>query len=129
MTLIEICENLIINIEHIYALGKENNQSKIDDWTSTYEAYINEFSKNPIELTVDGQLYKPILEENVDKDLLNKYLEQLKYYILDLIGEKPEYYENYYTVLNSGNRVNLTKEVYDILKQYLKDNCTFLEKK
>ena len=55
--LFKICENLTINPNFIYAIGKENNQSKIDDWNKTYKAYLEELIKNPVELDIDGTLY------------------------------------------------------------------------
>ena len=45
MKLFKICEGLIINVEHIYALGKEDNQSELNDWDNAYNGYINDIYK------------------------------------------------------------------------------------
>ena len=124
--LFKICENLTINPNFIYAIGKENNQSKIDDWNKTYKAYLEELIKNPVELDIDGTLYT-LSDIGNDKELLKRYSEELKNYIIDITGECPQFYETYYTVLSSGNKVNLTKEVYDILSKYLEENFEIVE--
>ena len=115
----KIAKDLKINIESIYALGKENNQSQLDEWDKSYNKYINDVYKNPIELEVDGYLYTPDFNENIEEETLNKYMDALRKYIFNIIGEKPDFYENYFSILTTGNKVYLTKEVYDIINEYI----------
>lgn len=122
MKLIEIVDGLLINIECIYALSKESNKQEITDWENTYNSYIKSFYDNPIELNIDGKLYAPDFKTETNKELLEKYINALQDYIIELVGIKPEYIENYFTILTSGNRVDLSKEVYEKLYKYLKDN-------
>lgn len=122
MKLIEIVDGLLINIECIYALSKESNKQEITDWENVYNSYIKSFYDSPIELNIDGKLYAPDFKTETNKELLEKYINALQDYIIELVGIKPEYIENYFTILTSGNRVDLSKEVYEKLYKYLKDN-------
>lgn len=122
MKYVEIGDGLLINIEHIYALSIETNKRDIDDWQNMYDSYIKSFYDRPIELNIDGKLYAPDFKTETNKELLEKYINALQDYIIELVGVKPEYIENYFTILASGNRVNLSKEVYDKLYKYIKDN-------
>jgi hypothetical protein len=122
MKYVEIGDGLLINIEHIYALSIESNRQDVIDWENTYDSYIKSFYDNPIELNIDGKLYAPDFKTETNKELLEKYINALQDYIIELLGVKPEYVENYFTILASGNRVNLSKEVYDKLYKYIKDN-------
>ncbi len=122
MKYVEIVDGLLINIEHIYALSIETNKRDIDNWQNMYDSYIKSFYDRPIELNIDGKLYAPDFKTETNKELLEKYINALQDYIIELVGVKPEYIENYFTILASGNRVNLSKEVYDKLYKYIKDN-------
>lgn len=122
MKYVEIGDGLLINIEHIYALSIETNKQDIADWENMYNSYIKSFYDSPIELNIDGKLYAPDFKTETNKELLEKYINALQDYIIELVGIKPEYIENYFTILASGNRVNLSKEVYDKLYKYIKDN-------
>jgi hypothetical protein len=127
MKLFKICEGLIINVEHIYALGKEDNQSELDDWDNAYNGYINDIYINPIEFEIDGNLFKPNFNENIDSSILEKYMEKLKVYILSNIGEKPALIESYFTILSSGTKIYLTQEVYNAINNYLESNYDIVE--
>ena len=127
MKLFKICEGLIINVEHIYALGKEDNQSELNDWDNAYNGYINDIYINPIEFEIDGNLFKPNFNENIDSSILEKYMEKLKVYILSNIGEKPALIESYFTILSSGTKVYLTQEVYNAINNYLESNYDIVE--
>ena len=127
MKLFKLCDDLIINIEHLYALGKESNKDYIDEWNKQYNEYIDNAYKNPIELVVDGFLFTPNFNEKIDDETLKKYTDALNKYIIENIGEKPEYKEEYYTILSNGNRVYLSKEVYDLIKKYIEDNFEIME--
>lgn len=118
----KIAKDLKINVESIYALAKENNDNEINEWEQTYNTYVENIYNNPVELVVDGKVCLPNFKETIDESLLNKYMEALKVYILSMIGEKPELKENYFTILTTGSKVYLTKEVYDIINQYIEDN-------
>jgi len=127
MKLFKICEGLIINVEHIYALGKEDNQSELNDWDNAYNGYINDIYSNPIEFEIDGNLFKPNFNENIDSSILEKYMEKLKVYILSNIGEKPALIESYFTILSSGTKIYLTQEVYNAINNYLESNYDIVE--
>ena len=127
MKLFKLCDDLIINIEHLYALGKESNKDYIDEWNKQYNEYIDNAYKNPIELVVDGFLFTPNFNEKIDDETLKKYTDALNKYIIENIGEKPEYKEEYYTILSNGNRVYLSKEVYNLIKKYIEDNFEIME--
>lgn len=127
MKLFKICEGLIINVEHIYALGKEDNQSELNDWDNAYNGYINDIYINPIEFEIDGELFKPNFNENIDSSILEKYMEKLKVYILSNIGEKPALIESYFTILSSGTKIYLTQEVYNAINNYLESNYDIVE--
>jgi hypothetical protein len=47
------------------------------------------------------------------------YSNELNAHIISIIGDRPEYIENYYVILSSGLKVNIDKSIYDIIDKYL----------
>lgn len=119
MQFIVISEGLIINIDSIYALNIINNNEDIEEWDEKYKWYVDTIMKNPISFDIDGEDYVPDFDEEIDKDKLSKYMELLNNYIIEKIGDKPEYNEYYVTILNNGSNIRISKDVYDILHKYI----------
>ena len=125
MKIVQINDNLKINIEMIYSLEKHNNQFDIDEWENNYKVYLEQFTKDPPLLEInEGELYRPNINETIDKDKLKLYGEALNYHILNIVGEKPYYYEEYFLILCTGLKVNIDKTIYDKVNEYLNN---FLE--
>lgn len=127
MKYFRIAEGLTINPELIFAIGTESNKSQLEEWDNQYSEYVNGIYEYPIELVIDGQPFKPDFNKNIDPSILNKYMETLKEYIINNIGEKPEFRINYFVILSTGNKVYLTHEVYDAIMHYLDDNSEIIE--
>ena len=120
MKIVQVNDNLKINIEMIYSLEKYNNKFNIDEWELTYKSYLEEFTNDPPLLEIDnGELYKPDTDKIIDKDKYKAYAKSLNEYILNIIGEKPDYVEEYYVILCSGLKVNIDKTIYNKLDEYL----------
>ena len=64
----KIAKDLKINIDHIYALAKENNDYEINEWEQTYNDYIKDIYENPIDLVVDGKVCRPNFKENIQNN-------------------------------------------------------------
>ena len=121
MILFELSEDLIINLEHIYILSKSDNALDIKIWENNYEEYVKELTHKPIPFEIDGELFIPDFNDsNNDLDKVSKYMKELNSYIIEIIGEKPYYKETYFTILNSGNKIEISKDVYNKLKEQLK---------
>ena len=119
MQFIVISEGLIINIDSIYALNIINNNEDIEEWDEKYKWYVDTIMKDPISFDIDGEDYVPDFDEEIDKNKLSKYMELLNNYIIEKIGDKPEYNEYYVTILNNGSNIRISKDVYDILHKYI----------
>jgi len=120
MIFFKLSEDLIINLEHIYILSKSDNEVDIKIWESNYEDYLKELTQKPIPFNIDGEYYIPNFNEvNNDLDKLSKYMKELDSYIIEIIGKKPTYKEIYFTILNTGNKIEVSKEVYIKLKEEL----------
>ena len=119
MQFIVISEGLIIKIDSIYALNIINNNEDIEEWDEKYKWYVDTIMKDPISFDIDGEDYVPDFDEEIDKDKLSKYMELLNNYIIEKIGDKPEYNEYYVTILNNGSNIRISKDVYDILYKYI----------
>lgn len=121
MILFELSEDLIINLEHIYILSKSDNTLDIKIWENNYEEYVEELTHKPIPFEIDGELFIPDFNDsNNDLDKVSEYMKKLNSYIIEIIGEKPYYKETYFTILNSGNKIEISKDVYNKLKEQLK---------
>jgi len=121
MIFFKLSEDLIINLEHIYILSKNDNEIDIKIWENNYEDYLKELTQKPIPFNIDGEYYIPNFNEsNNDLDKLSKYMKELDSYIIEIIGKKPTHKEIYFTILNSGSKIELSKEVYIKLKEELK---------
>lgn len=121
MILFELSEDLIINLEHIYILSKSDNALDIKIWENNYEEYVEELTHKPIPFEIDGELFIPDFNDNNnDLDKVSEYMKKLNSYIIEIIGEKPYYKETYFTILNSGNKIEISKDVYNKLKEQLK---------
>lgn len=104
----------------IYSLEKHNNQLDIDDWENNYKEYLEQFTNDPPLLTIDnGELYQPNVNEVIDTDKYKAYAEALNDYILNIVGEKPYYYEEFCIILCTGLKVNVDKTIYDKVNEYL----------
>ena len=119
MKFFKISNGLLINIELIYALNIVNNNEDIENWENQYKWYVDTIMKDPISFDIDGEDYVPDFDEEIDKDKLSKYMELLNNYIIEKIGDKPEYNEYYVTILNNGSNIRISKDVYDILHKYI----------
>lgn len=120
MKIVQINDNLKINIEMIYSLEKHDNQFDINEWESNYKEYLNTFLNDPPLLAInDDELFRPEQDNTNNKDKLKLYGEALNKYILDIIGEKPSYREEFYVILCTGLKVNIDKTIYNKIDKYL----------
>lgn len=120
MKIVQINDNLKINIEMIYSLEKYDNQFNINEWENNYKEYLEQFTKEPPLLEIDGgELYQPNVNEVIDTDKCKAYAEALNEYIINTIGEKPDYYEEFCIILCTGLKVNIDKTIYDKVNEYL----------
>ena len=119
MKFIVISDGLIINLESIYALNIVNNNGDIEEWENKYKEYFDIIMKNPISFDIDGEDYAPDFDDEIDNEKLKKYTNLLNKYIITKIGDKPEYNEYYITILNNGSNVKISKEIYNILYDYI----------
>lgn len=119
MKFIVISDGLIINLESIYALNIVNNNGDIEEWENKYKEYFDIIMKNPISFDIDGKDYAPDFDDEIDNEKLKKYTKLLNNYIITKIGDKPEYNEYYVTILNNGSNVKISKEIYNILYDYI----------
>jgi len=120
MKIIKINDNIKINIEMIYSLEYHNNNNDIIKWENDYKSYLDKFAQDPPILPISNtEVYRPIYGEKIDKDKMQLYSNELNAHIISIIGDRPEYIENYYVILSSGLKVNIDKSIYDIIDKYL----------
>ena len=120
MKIIKINDNLKINVEIIYSLEKHTNKSEIDEWTNEYNNNLNLFAEDPPLLAIEeNRLFKPEYGKVNNENDLELYKYALNNYILELIGNKPEYVEKYIVILNTGLKINVDKNIYDKINNYL----------
>lgn len=118
MKIVQINDNLKINIESIYSLERHTNQNLINDWKTSYNEFIVSNYANPIALTCGDKIIKPDFDNITDEDL-SEYSKSLKEYIIQIIGECPEYNESYILILSNGLKINIDKFIYDKLDKEL----------
>lgn len=120
MKILKINDNLKINIEQIYSLERTSNQKDINEWNNLYKDYIDLYSKDPITLQIsEDKIFTPIFGEENDPEDLKLYAAALNEHIIDIIGVKPNYIEHYYILLITGLKINISKDIYDIIDNYL----------
>ncbi len=120
MKIIQINENLKINIEMIYSLEKHDNHKDIEEWKNKYQKYLSEFSEDPPMLAInDEEVFQPIFGEENDSKKMELYGKALYNYIISIIGVCPTYNETYILILCTGLKININKQIYNIIDNYL----------
>jgi len=120
MKIVKLNDNVRINIEFIYSLEREDNQFEIDLWYNEYNKYIQTFAEDPPLLAIDDkQVFQPKYGEENDPHLLELYKNALNEHILSIVGDKPKYKEKFIVILNTGLKINVSKNIYNLLEQYL----------
>lgn len=114
MKIVNINNSLKINIEQIYSIEKTDNLKEINNWKNEYKNYIEEYSKNPITLQIsDNKVFAPEFGKENNKDDVKLYMVALHHHILSIIGEQPQLIENYYILLITGLKINISKDIYE----------------
>ena len=120
MKIVKINDNLKINIEQIYSLEKTNNKKDIDNWDKRYKYYIDLYSKDPITLPIsDNKVFAPEFGKENNPEDLKLYADALNNHIISILGIKPAYIENYYIILITGLKINISKNIYNKIDKYL----------
>ena len=120
MKVVKINDNLKINIEQIYSLERKDNKYDIENWEYSYKNHLEYYTKNPITLQIsDNKIFKPEFGSENNEEDLSLYAEALNNHIIDIIGEKPSFIENFYIILITGLKINISKDIYDKVDKYL----------
>lgn len=121
MKIVKINDNLKINIEMLYSLENSSNENEIKQWHNDYKKYLDMFSKDPPLLPIENErLFAPKYNEQNNENDLKLYSKALNDYIISIINDKPIYKENYWIILSTGLKINVNKEIYNKIDEYLK---------
>lgn len=129
MKIVQITPTQKINIEYIYSLEKniayKGNENDIKEWNDSLHTLLEEYTKENKELYCIDKYWKPS-DANGDFSMKNKYfteyIRQLSELHISENGEKPELIETEYSyevILSSGVRVNIDKNMYELIGKEL----------
>lgn len=111
-----ITDNYRVNLESIFSLEKKyvDNSSAIKDWENAFQYWIDEIKEKGLH-TMDYDI------EILDDSNINQEDANIIYqYIISNIGEKPKEYEiEYYIILSTGIKVQLSEDKYQKINELI----------
>lgn len=111
-----VTDNYRVNLESIFSLEKKyvDNSSAIKDWENAFQYWIDEIKEKGLH-TMDYDI------EILDDSNINQEDANIIYqYIISNIGEKPKEYEiEYYIILSTGIKVQLSEDKYQKINELI----------
>ena len=111
-----VTDNYRVNLENIFSLEKKyvDNSSAIKDWENAFQYWIDEIKEKGLH-TMDHDI------EILDDSNINQEDANIIYqYIIGNIGEKPKEYEiEYYIILSTGIKVQLSEDKYQKINELI----------
>jgi len=123
MKFIWITENYRVNIDSIFSLEKRVvKSSEWSNWKTQYNNIVNEYQQSfaPL-IDEDNNIIE--LNHNSNQEDIEKYSKLLMNKIIERIGNPPEEYtETYILILQTGLKVNITKDKFEAINKIIDEN-------
>lgn len=120
MKIVKINDNLKVNIELIYSLERNTNQYEINEWLKLRNDLVKSYMDNPPPVMIEQDRWiRPEEGMEISESDLKKYTEGLEEYIIEALGNKPQLIESYAIILATGLKVNISKDIYEKIDEYL----------
>ena len=123
MKFVWITENYRVNIDSIFSLeNRKIESSEFKRWTAEYNDIVKEYQETLSPLIDEDDNIIELNNESSQEDI-EKYSKLLMKKIIERIGNPPEeFIESCTLILQTGLKVNITKDKYDAINKIIDEN-------